>query len=324
MGKKNSSAPAPDKNVGLAAMESAKLGRDYFAWMKERSAVTDQWADEDRSWFNTNIRPLQDQYIEKAKNWATPERQQQAAAEARADVMSSSAAQEQQRKRSLAAMGVSPDSGMYAGVDRASALGTGLAAAGAENLAKRAIRTEGMDMLGQAVNMGAGMSVNPLSSFTAGTSAGSAGFSGAMQGVGQQANILNQQWRNRMDAWQANQAQQGSLWGGIGNLVGMGAAFLSDEDKKENKRPARDLLGAVRRMRVDNWKYKDGHGDSGEHVGTYAQDFARETGRGDGRSINVIDAIGVTMGALKELDAKVDSLSTPRRRRAPSEMKAAA
>ncbi|PWB90923.1 hypothetical protein C5688_08655 [Methylocystis sp. MitZ-2018] len=56
--------------------------------------------------------------------------------------------------------------------------------------------------------------------------------------------------------------------------------------------------------------------DEGAHIGTYAQDFQRETGLGDGKSINVIDAIGVAMGAIKELSAKVDKLD---RNRAPRE-----
>jgi hypothetical protein len=40
-----------------------------------------------------------------------------------------------------------------------------------------------------------------------------------------------------------------------------------------------------------------------------AQDFKRVTGLGDGRSISVIDAIGVTMGAVKELAEKIDTLA---------------
>ena len=37
-------------------------------------------------------------------------------------------------------------------------------------------------------------------------------------------------------------------------------------------------------------------------------DFQRETGLGDGKTINVIDAIGVTMAATKELSKDVRSL----------------
>ena len=43
---------------------------------------------------------------------------------------------------------------------------------------------------------------------------------------------------------------------------------------------------------------KTSKGAGGEHIGTYAQDFQNATGLGDGKSINVIDALGVTMGAV--------------------------
>ncbi|CAJ0860523.1 hypothetical protein AMST5_01310 [freshwater sediment metagenome] len=61
-------------------------------------------------------------------------------------------------------------------------------------------------------------------------------------------------------------------------------------------------------MPVEAWKYKEGEGDGGEHVGVMAQDFKRETGLGDGKSIHVVDALGVAMGAIQELAEKVESL----------------
>ena len=68
------------------------------------------------------------------------------------------------------------------------------------------------------------------------------------------------------------------------------------------------MLDALKRMPVEAWKYKAGEGDGGEHVGAYAQDFKKATGLGDGESINVIDALGVTMGAVKELAETVDGM----------------
>ena len=62
-------------------------------------------------------------------------------------------------------------------------------------------------------------------------------------------------------------------------------------------------------MPVDKWRYKPGRGDGGEHVGPYAQDFAAATGQGDGKSIDMISAIGVTMGAIRDLDKKVDKMA---------------
>ena len=96
---------------------------------------------------------------------------------------------------------------------------------------------------------------------------------------------------------------------------GMGAGLLmrSDEEVKTKKKPVRSLMKAVRGMRVENWEYKPdaagGDGGGVEHTGTYAQDFKAATGKGDGKTIPVVDAIGVTMGALKELDRKVERIS---------------
>jgi hypothetical protein len=82
----------------------------------------------------------------------------------------------------------------------------------------------------------------------------------------------------------------------------------SDENAKEDKREVKGVLDALKKMPIEAWKYKDGEGDGGEHIGTYAQDFKKQTGLGDGKNINVIDALGVTMGAVKELAEKVENL----------------
>lgn len=62
-------------------------------------------------------------------------------------------------------------------------------------------------------------------------------------------------------------------------------------------------------MPVEQWKYKDGMGDGGEHIGPYAEDFQAATGKGDGATIPVVDAIGVTMKAVQELNQKVDKIA---------------
>ena len=77
-------------------------------------------------------------------------------------------------------------------------------------------------------------------------------------------------------------------------------------------------------MPVEKWKYKEG--DDTEHMGTYAEDFTKATGTGDGKRIEAVDAIGITMKAVQDLDKKVEKLavglgkpkskSTPMRRAA--------
>lgn len=357
--KGGSSAPSPDPNIGKAAMKQAELGEEWlkFAYQQfdvanerqkqqdvianqvtqqqlDASKQAQQWATEDRDRYNNTFKPLEDQFIDKAQNWDSAERQAQQAAEAKADVLNNDSQQRQATERNMASMGVDPTSGRYAGVERAGENATALAAAGAENNARNTVRNQALSLQADAVNMGKGLAVNPASSLGLSTSAGSAamqttagnnaqaaglssimgqGYQAAMTGYGNQANTLNQQYQNQLNAWQANQQSSNSLWGGLGSLAGMGMmAFTSSKELKEDKRPAKGSLEAVRRMPVEEWKYKDGIEDGGQHIGAYAEDFHAATGKGDGKSIPMVDAIGITMGAIQDLDKKVDALAKGR------------
>lgn len=356
--KGGSSAPSPDPNIGKAAMKQAELGESWLNFAQEQFKVSNerqkeqdvlanqvtqqqldaskqaqQWATEDRNRYNNTFKPLEDQFINKAQNWDSAERQQQQASEAKADVLNNASQQRQATERNMASMGVDPTSGRYAGVERAGENATALAAAGAENNARNTVRNQALSLQADAVNMGKGLAVNPASSLGLSTSAGSAamqttagnnaqaaglssimgqGYQAAMTGYGNQANTLNQQYQNQLNAWQANQQQSNSLWGGLGSLAGMGLMAFSSKEFKEDKRPATGSLEAVRRMPVGEWKYKDGIADGGEHIGPYAEDFQAATGKGNGKMINLMDAVGVTMGAVQQLDKKVDALAKGR------------
>ena len=302
-------APKADARIGEAAMLSAQTGQDYLSFMKDQAGVSNQWAAEDRNRYQTVYQPLQDQYIADAATYASPDRMAGRVNSAQASVQSALDAAKAGSMRSLAALGVNPNSGRFAGMSDTADLQGGLAVAGAGNMERRAVRGEAEAMRANAINMGSGLAVNPGTSLGLSNGAASSGFGGAMQGYQQQGSLLNTQHQQQMDAYNANQAQASGMWGGVGSLLGL--AFGSDEEIKENKKaPGRSLLSAIEKMRVEEWEYKQGEGDGGRHVGTYAQDFAKETGMGDGKTINVIDAIGTTMGAVKELSAKVDKLAS--------------
>jgi hypothetical protein len=61
----------------------------------------------------------------------------------------------------------------------------------------------------------------------------------------------------------------------------------------------------VRELSLDRWKYK---GIDQKFLGVYAEEFADKFGVGDGKKINLIDVIGVLLGAIKELDKKIVDL----------------
>lgn len=306
MGKGSSSAPSSDPRIGEASLLSAQTGRDYLDWMRTQAGITNQWAAQDRQRYRAVFQPLQDEFIATAQAWDSPDRQSQRAAEARAGVLRDAGLARQRSDRRLAAQGVRPDAGRARGIGRALDLETALAAAGAENMARGRTRTEAMNLRGNAINLGSGLAVNPLSSIQVSNQGMASGTQGALQGYANQASMLGQQDRMRLQAWQHNQNASAAMFGALGNLTGL---FLSDERAKTDKRPARGVLDAVKGMRVDRWRYKPGRGDEGEHIGPYAQDFARRTGLGDGRRIGVIDALGVTLGAVKELAGQVDRIA---------------
>lgn len=300
-------APEPDPRIGEAALLSAQTGQDYLKMMREQSEISNAWAAEDRGRFQEKFIPLQDEYIEKAQAWASPARQAAVAAQAGATARTQMDAAAGQTQRQMSAMGVNPASGRGLDTTRRSNNATGLAVLGARNTARAGAQGQGMQMLASGVNLGQGLEVNPGTSLGLANSSLSSGFSGAMSGYQQQGSLLNTQYQNQLSSWQAQQQAGSSFWGGLGTVAG---AFISDEDKKENKaKPRKSLRRSLDDMRVEEWDYKAGEGDGGHHVGTYAQDFKKATGLGNGRTIDVIDAVGVTMGAVKEISADLKDLS---------------
>jgi hypothetical protein len=359
MGGKKSKAPAPDPQIGEAAKMQAAIAAEWLDFSKEQFAIgnerqkgidaltqrvteqqlatqdrANQWAQEDRDRYKTVFQPLEDKYVQDANNWDSQDRQAQVAAEASADVLNSASQQRAASKRSMAAMGVNPNSGRFAGIDRASELQTGLAAAGARNTARNQVRQQGMAMRADALNIGKGLPAQAAAGAGLGLTAGSSalngnlaanaswgqnnsimgqGFQGAAAGYGQQANILNQQYQGQLSAWstqqQANAAGTAGLWGGLGTAAGLGMMAFSSKELKEDKTPVEGALDAVNSMPVEEWTYKQGVADEGRHIGPYAEDFQAATGKGDGKTINLMDAVGVNMKATQELSQKVDQVA---------------
>lgn len=308
MGKKGGSAPKPDKNIGIAALRSAELGEDYLEWMKGQSAISNGWADEDRARYIETFQPLQDQFIQEAQDFDTPEARAEAVRLATDDVKQQGAMAQSAQRRELSRMGVDPNSGRYASATTRAATATGLASAGAANTARRTIESTGRSLRAAAVDLGSGMAVNPATSLGMAGNSMSAGFSGAMQGQQQKGSMLTSMDNQRMEAWRADQQSSGQLWGGIGSIAGLALAS-SKEYKHDRKKVDRSLLKEIRKMPVEDWTYNEGIEDGKRHTGPIAEDFKKATGKGDGKSIPVLDIIGTSMGALQELDRKVEALS---------------
>lgn len=95
--------------------------------------------------------------------------------------------------------------------------------------------------------------------------------------------------------------------GGAGQLAGQlgsAAIFASSEELKEDIEPIEDdsTLEKFGQIFAKKWRYK---GDSAKHVGPMAESFKEVFEHGDGRSINVIDAIGELFAGVGALARKV-------------------
>ncbi|MEW6125025.1 MAG: hypothetical protein AB1698_20665 [Pseudomonadota bacterium] len=176
------SAPKPDPNIGIAAMKSAETGEQWLQVAKEQFGVANErqakldaltekvtnsqitsmeqaneWAAQDRERYIGTFRPMEDEFIETAKNWDSAERQTQVAAEAKADVLNAGAQAQAARERSLTGMGVNPNSGRFAGVAAAGDQVTALASAGAQNNARTTLRNQAVALKSDAINLGKGL-----------------------------------------------------------------------------------------------------------------------------------------------------------------------
>lgn len=274
-GKGGGDAPDADPQVGQAALMQAKTGEDWLAFAKDQfaessvrqkqvdkltDAVTTQQLDDmrkassrsDDQWnrYNTLFKPIEDRMISDAKNYDSPEAQAKAAAEAKADVMSNAAQAKQQNQREMASMGIDPRSGRFAGVDRGNDLSTALAAAGAQNGAREAVKATGMALREGVANFGRGATSTAAQQVGLGLQAGNSasgnqlgaennwrangqimaqGFQGAQQGYAGQASTLNNQYSNQISAQgvsnQAAQAQGSQNMAIVGTVGTIALAF---------------------------------------------------------------------------------------------------
>lgn len=76
------------------------------------------------------------------------------------------------------------------------------------------------------------------------------------------------------------------------------ASLISHSSFKENIKPVSDVLNKLERLQINTWHYK---GDAVKHIGPMAEQFKELFGVGDGVTINLIDVVGVLLGAMKEL-----------------------
>src|SRR5262245_58423601 len=265
MGKGSDAPDPPDYGpIAAASKESAKyaydLSREQMAWAKERynldrdladvliqdmrdrSFLQDLWSAEDRQHYEEQFRPLERQMVEEAKAYDTPQRRQAEADAAMASVANQANLARKSAARNLESFGVNPSDTRYAALDIGSRTQQAAAMAGAGNQAMQNVENVGRALKGEAVNLGRGFQINPLSASQAAlagntaagnlnlgtTASGQAGMGTPAQwaGIGNQAlgtwgNVLNTGFNNQLAQFNANQNASGS---GLGSLLGLAGA----------------------------------------------------------------------------------------------------
>lgn len=138
-----------------------------------------------------------------------------------------------------------------------------------------------------------------------------------MQGQGMKMQGLGNILSNQTSIYNSSQNQSSSL-GGIGSMLG-GAASLysafagSSKKIKTHKTPisAEVITKGLQRIPVEAWKYKEGEGDGGEHLGPYAEDVQREFGDAaapGGEKIDLVSMNGLALAGIKSLADRMDKM----------------
>lgn len=335
----NVDAPTPDPAIGAASKDAIALGRDQFDAQQallakftplyeqqiklSQDAQAKNTARSDAQWdqYTTLFKPLEEKMAATVAGYDTQERRDKAAADAMAGVTGTFDQARQGLTESLNQQGIGSSSGKGLALRNAMGIEEAKAKAGAGSNAIRNVESTGLSLLGSATNFGRGLTNTGLQTGQAAQANGNnatgqvsglsgmtgAGFGAAMQGYGTGINGL-------VSNYQAQAAATNQQNGIFGDLLGagMGAAGMFMSTKKAKKQGAKvdgkKALKGLAALDVDEWTYKPGMGDGGDHVGPYAEDVNREFGDGaapGGKMINMVEMSETNAKALRELTTQV-------------------
>lgn len=329
---------APDR---AAAVKRANAVSDaQMTALNKQTALTDDYANYNK----TTFRPLEQGIVRDADTFDSQANQDKAAGLALADVNQGFSSARDQNSRALSRMGVNPSSGRSLAMGNQTAIAQAAAMAGAATKARSDTQLQGYARKMDAANMGRGLSSAQATSAGVALSQGNSavangGQSGNINAQGNQ--IMTQGYAGAQNGMQGAASTYGNiasinqkagdnsgLMGALGTVAGQFAGStagstallaLSDKNAKKNIKPqsGKASLAAMRKMPVSKWDYKKGNGDGGSHVGPMAQDVRK--GLGDttapgGKVIDMISMAGHTLSAIKEIDKRLMTLESARRK----------
>lgn len=352
------SPSAPDPNPGLNASANASekvgmaqvgLGQQQIDLQKkyadqqfgltkkvvdqqlQTADTNQQHANSQWDYYTNTFKPIEQKMVSDAVSYDTPAMREQKAGEAGSSVARAYAQQRQAQQLQESGMGVNPNSGRWAEMDRLSGISQAADTAGAENKARTDTQNMGWARMQDVSNFGRNMPSTASTAYATSLNAGNSAVGnnnatvnsvnsgmGVAQGWYNSANnsfgTANSGYANANKANMANYDANYQQFGDLMNFAsGAGHAYAISSSKKlkTNKRKidGAGLLKKVQDTPVEKWRYKQGAGDGGEHIGPYAEDMQKNFGVGDGKTINPIDHAGITMAAVAALSKKVDRLA---------------
>lgn len=200
-------------------------------------------ADEQWQYYKDQFQPVEKRMAEEALGYDSEERKAAAAGQAGMEAAKQFAAARDANNRNMARMGVNPNSGKFAASQNTMAVQEALGKAAAQTGARNRIADMGIMLRKDAANFGRNMPGTAAQSYGLGLNAGNSalanqgaananwqannnvmnqGFGGAMQGISNQGNILNQQYNSQLNAWSAQQQAGATSAAGLGSMLGTG------------------------------------------------------------------------------------------------------
>ena len=146
-----------------------------------------------------------------------------------------------------------------------------------------------------------------------GTTPGMASMFGnqAMQGLGMRGQLeanRNNFSLGLIESLMGQKKPEGTPWwktalGVAGTVAPYAAMAFSDHNMKKDIKSvdSKKVVQGLKRLNLHKWKYK---GDNTEHLGPMAQDFKKHLGIGDGKTIHLVDVMGVMTAAAKEVASR--------------------
>lgn len=331
-----------------------QIAANTAAQQQETQQASDQYAN-----YKAYFQPLEGQYATEAANYASDGRKEQAAQTAEGQVGTAYDTARAQQADQLQAGGVQAGSGKALALSNALNLSEATAKAGAANTARTTVENTGLGLQGNAVNIGrglptaslqaagaaqnsgaaaqgsvaglSGLTAAPLTTSTAGTTAGvngllgynqaqqnatnsQNGFFGDLIGAGAMAYGMKTSTKTAKTkiARVSGKAAVAGLVAGGGSPAEKQTVGLQSGAKPFAITGKKALDGLCSgKMPVDGWKYHDGVEDSGDHVGPYAEDvqsaFGDKVAPG-GKAIDIGAMSHINGAALAQLAKKVTAL----------------